>query len=155
MPEVGDVAPDFTLQDNKGETVALADLRGKTVVLFFYPKADTPGCTVEACSFRDAKASYDEAGVVILGISPDTVKSQDRFAEKFEFPYRLLADHDHAVAEAYGVWAEKSMYGKKYMGVERSTFLIDKSGKLVNSWRKVKVPGHAEEVLAAVRSLPR
>ena len=119
MPEVGEVAPDFTLQDNKGETVTLSGLRGKTVVLFFYPKADTPGCTVEACSFRDTKAGFDAAEIVVLGISPDTVKAQDKFAEKFGLPYRLLADADHAVAEAYGVWAEKSMYGKKYMGMHR------------------------------------
>ncbi len=152
MPEVGEVAPDFTLQDNKGETVALADLRGKTVVLFFYPKADTPGCTIEACSFRDAKASYDEADVVILGISPDTVKSQERFATKFEFPYRLLADHDHAVAEAYGVWAEKSMYGKKYMGIDRSTFVIGPDGNLSHVFRKVKVDNHADEVLKTLRT---
>ena len=152
MPEVGEVSPDFTLLDNKGETVALADLRGKTVVLFFYPKADTPGCTIEACSFRDAKANYDEADVVILGISPDTVRSQERFATKFEFPYRLLADHDHAVAEAYGVWAEKSMYGKKYMGIDRTSFVIGPDGTLSHVFRKVKVDAHADEVLKALKT---
>ncbi len=152
MLNAGDVAPDFTLADHKGETTALAELRGKTVVLFFYPKADTPGCTVEACSFRDAKAQYDEADVVILGISPDTVKSQEKFAAKFEFPYRLLADADHSVAETYGVWAEKSMYGKKYMGIDRTTFVIAPDGKLSHVFRKVKVDDHASEVLAALKT---
>src|ERR1041385_9163968 len=110
MPEVGEVAPDFTLQDQKGQEVSLSGLRGKTVVLFFYPKADTPGCTVESCSFRDAYADFGNANVVVLGISPDTVKAQSKFAEKFGLPTQMLAAADHAVAEKYGVWVEKSMY---------------------------------------------
>jgi peroxiredoxin Q/BCP len=152
MLQVGDTAPDFTLQDHKGETVALSALRGKTAVLFFYPKADTPGCTIEACSFRDAKAGFDEADVVVLGISPDTVKAQDNFVEKFSLPYRLLADAGHAAAESYGVWGEKSMYGKTYMGVSRETFVIGPDGKIRHIFRKVKPEGHAAEVLAAVKA---
>ncbi len=152
MLNVGEDAPDFSLADHNGEMVSLSGLRGKTVVLFFYPKADTSGCTTEACSFRDAKAHYDAADVVILGISPDTVKAQEKFAVKFGFPYRLLADADHAVAEAYGVWAEKSMYGKKYMGIDRTTFVIGPDGKLSHLFRKVKVDGHANEVLTALKT---
>jgi peroxiredoxin Q/BCP len=152
MPDVGDVAPDFSLQDQTGETVTLSGLRGKTVVLFFYPKADTPGCTVEACAFRDAKADFDGANTVLLGISPDPVKDQAKFAIKFGLPMQLLADVDHAVVEAYGVWVEKSMYGKKYMGVDRTTFVIGPDGKLTHIFRKVKVDGHADEVLKAIRA---
>src|SRR5258708_1386071 len=138
MLNIGDTAPEFSLQDQTGETVTLSGLRGKTVVLFFYPKADTPGCTVEACSFRDTQAGFDQAKIVVLGISPETVKAQSKFAEKFGLPYRLLADADHAIAEAYGVWAEKSMYGKKYMGVARTTFVIGPEGKLSHIFPKVK-----------------
>ena len=134
------------------QTVTLSELRGKTVVLFFYPKADTPGCTVEACSFRDKKADYDADDVMIFGISPDTPKDQGKFAEKFGLPYRLLADADHAIAESYGVWAEKSMYGKKYMGIERTTFVIGKDGKLTQIFHKVKPENHADEVLAAIKA---
>ncbi len=149
---VGEDAPDFTVSDHGGETVTLSGLRGKTVVLFFYPKADTPGCTVEACSFRDKKTDYDTDDVMILGISPDTPKAQSQFAEKFDLPYRLLADADHAIAESYGVWAEKSMYGKKYMGIERTTFVIGKDGKLTHIFSKVKPDNHADEVLAAIKA---
>jgi len=150
MLNVGDTAPDFTLQDQSGESVALSGLRGKTVVLFFYPKADTPGCTVEACSFRDAKAAFDAANTVLLGISPDPVKAQQKFATKFGLPMQLLADVDHAAVEAYGVWVEKSMYGRQYMGVDRTTFVVGPDGKLSQIFRKVKVDAHADEVLKAI-----
>jgi thioredoxin-dependent peroxiredoxin len=151
MLNVGDIAPDFSLQDQNGETVTLSALRGKTVVLFFYPKADTPGCTVEACAFRDAKADFDGADTVLLGISPDPVKDQAKFATKFGLPMQLLADVDHVAVEAYGVWIEKTNYGKKYMGVDRTTFVIDPEGKLSHIFRKVKVDAHADEVLKAIR----
>lgn len=151
MPEVSDLAPDFTLLDQNDETVTLSGLRGKTVVLFFYPRADTPGCTIEACGFRDAKSDFDTADVVLLGISPDGVKDQQKFAEKFNLPMKLLADAEHQVAEAYGVWVEKSMYGKAYMGVSRETFLIGPDGKLTHIFRKVKPEGHPAEVLAAIK----
>ena len=151
MLEVGNAAPDFTLQDHQGETVTLSGLRGRTVILFFYPKADTSGCTIEACSFRDTQAGFDEADSVILGISPDTVKAQHKFAEKFDLPYRLLADVDHAAAEAYGVWVQKSMYGRTYMGVSRETFVIDPEGAISHIFRKVKPEGHAAEVLALLK----
>ncbi|HLK58265.1 MAG TPA: thioredoxin-dependent thiol peroxidase [Chthonomonadaceae bacterium] len=151
MLEVGEMAPDFSLQDQKGETVTLSGLRGKTVVLFFYPKADTPGCTVESCSFRDAYADFGKADAVVLGISPDTVKAQSKFAEKFGFPMQMLADVGHAVAEAYGVWIQKSMYGRSYMGVSRETFVIGPDGKIRHIFRKVKPEGHAAEVLATLK----
>lgn len=153
-PEVGAAAPDFTLMDQSGNPVTLSSFRGKsTVVLYFYPKADTPGCTVEACGFRDASAAYAEAGAVVLGVSPDTVKKQAKFAEKHQLGFQLLADENHAVAEAYGVWKEKTFMGKKYMGVERVTFLIDKQGVIRHVFPKVTPAGHAEEVLTAVKSL--
>jgi peroxiredoxin Q/BCP len=147
----GDSAPDFSLTQNGGDTVSLDQLRGREVVLFFYPKDDTPGCTKEACSFRDRYADLVESGATILGISPDSVSSHDSFAAKFSLPFPLLADTDHRVAEAYGVWQEKSMYGKKYMGVERSTFLIGKDGRIERAWNKVKPEGHAEEVLETLQ----
>lgn len=147
--EPGSPAPAIHLQTDSGELFDLTSARGKKVVLFFYPKADTPGCTTEACEFRDAYPKFGN-GTIVLGISPDTPKQQAKFKEKFGFPYPLLADVEHAVAEAYGVWKEKSMYGKKYMGVERTTFVIDKDGKIANVFRKVKPAGHAEEVLAAL-----
>lgn len=150
MLNVGDVAPEIVLPDQNGETITLTALRGKTVVLFFYPKADTPGCTVEACSFRDSQEKFTGIDAIILGISPDTSKAQLKFAQKFDLPYHLLADSEHAVAEAYGVWAEKSMYGKKYMGVDRTTFVIAPDGTLSHIFRKVKVDGHAEEVFKAL-----
>ena len=150
MLEVGDVAPEISLPDQNGTPVILSELRGKTVALFFYPKADTPGCTVEACAFRDAQKSFEGANAVILGISPDTDKAQLKFAEKFNLPYRLLADAQHETAETYGVWVEKSMYGKKYMGVDRTTFVIGPDGKLTHIFRKVKVDDHANEVLRAI-----
>ncbi len=141
MVEEGKPAPDFTLSDQQGKKVTLSKLKGSPVVLYFYPKDDTPGCTTEACSFRDAFADYKKAGAVILGVSPDGTESHAKFAKKFELPFSLLADDDKRVCEAYGVWKEKSMYGKKYMGVERTTFVIDKKGILQKVFPKVKVGG--------------
>lgn len=148
--EVGKPAPDFSLPDDAGNTVSLKDLRGKTVVLYFYPKADTPGCTTESCEFRDTFPRFGGIDAVVLGASPDTVKAQAKFKEKFSLPFQLLADKDHTLAESYGVWKEKSMYGKKYMGVERTTFIIDAKGKVSHVFEKVKPAGHAEQVLSAL-----
>ena len=148
MPEIGKPAPSFKLQSSKGETINLADFKGKeTVVLYFYPRADTPGCTKEACGFRDALADYDKASVAVLGISPDPVDDVTKFGDKFHLNFPLLADADHTVAEKYGVWQEKSMYGKKYMGVARTTFVIGKDGKILHIFEKVKPEGHDQEVL--------
>ena len=144
---VGAKAPAFSAPDQSGKTVSLADFTGKTVVLYFYPKDDTPGCTTEACSFRDEHAAFKKKGAVVLGVSPDNAKSHAKFVEKFSLPFTLLADTGHKIAEAYGVWVEKSMYGKKYMGVERSTFVIDAKGKLSAVYRKVKPAEHVAEVL--------
>ena len=150
MLNVGEMAPDFTLKDQFDTEVTLSSFRGKVVVLFWYPKADTPGCTVEACSFRDGKSKFDEAGIVQFGLSPDTPKKQGAFAKKFDLPMQLLGDTEHQTAEAYGVWIEKSMYGKKYMGIDRTTFVIGKDGTISHIFRKVKVDNHAEEVLNAI-----
>ena len=147
---VGKKAPAFKLPASNGTTVSLADYAGKTVVLYFYPKDDTPGCTKESCDFRDSIQKFTRKKAVVLGVSPDSLKSHDRFIAKFGLPFVLLADEDHAVAEKYGVWVEKSMYGKKYMGIERSTFVIDPQGVVKAVFRKVKVDGHVDEVLAAV-----
>jgi peroxiredoxin Q/BCP len=147
MLELNDLAPDFSLEADDGSVVHLSDLRGQRVVLFFYPKADTPGCTVEACSFRDRNEDYVAAGVVVLGISPDPVKAVSKFRKKFGLPYHLLADADHKVAELYDVWQEKSMYGRKYMGVVRTTFVIDEAGKISNIYEKVTPLGHADLLL--------
>lgn len=154
MVKVGESAPDFTLPDQNGAPVSLSNLRGKTVVLFFYPKADTSGCTTEACGFRDSKAPFDEKGVVLLGMSPDPVSAQSKFAAKYDLPMQLLADEGHKVAEKYGVWAEKSMYGRKYMGIERTTFVISPDGILQHVFHKVKPNGHADEVLKLIREAP-
>ncbi len=143
-------APDFTLPTDAGETLTLSSLRGQWVVLFAYPKDDTSGCTVEACEFRDALPQFDASKAVILGISPDSVKSHVKFKAKFELPYTLLADEEKTVLQAYDVWKEKSMYGKKYMGVERTTFLIDPQGQIAKVFTKVKPAGHAAEVMAAI-----
>ena len=141
-PEPGDKAPDFTLPDQAGNPVSLSGLKGKTVVLYFYPKADTPGCTVQACGVRDHRSDYDRAGAVVLGVSPDPVKRTAAFDKKYDLGFPLLADEDHSVAEAYGVWVEKSMYGRTYMGMERSTFVIDPDGVVQEVFRKVE-PGSA------------
>ena len=146
----GDVAPDFTLPKSGGGTLSLRDLRGCRVILYFYPQDDTPGCTKEACAFRDLHPQLQATDTVVLGISPDDVRSHDRFASKYGLPFTLLADTDHAVAERYGVWREKKLYGKTYMGIERSTFLIDKDGRIARIWRKVKAEPHPQEVLLAV-----
>ncbi len=147
---VGAKAPAFSLQDQSGKTISLADLKGKTIVLYFYPKDDTPGCTTEACTYRDEYAEFKKKGVVILGVSPDDAESHAKFAEKFSLQFPLLADEGHKLAEAYGTWVEKSMYGKNYMGVERSTFVIDPDGKLAAIYRKVKAGEHVADVLAAL-----
>jgi peroxiredoxin Q/BCP len=150
MVNVDDAAPDFELPDQDGELVKLSDLRGKSIVLFFYPKADTPGCTTQACGVRDHRADYEDRGAIVLGVSPDPVKKIARFADKFELGFPLLADEDHAVAEAYGVWIQKSMYGRTYMGNERSTFVISPDGVVTHVFRKVKPGEHDEKVLAAL-----
>ena len=150
--EVGKKAPAFKLPGSNGKTVTLADYAGKTVVLYFYPKDDTSGCTKEACAFRDEQAKFTKQKAVVLGVSPDGLKSHDKFIAKYGLPFVLLADEDHAVAEKYGVWVEKSMYGRKYMGIERSTFVIGPDGKVKAAFRKVKVDGHVDEVLAAVKA---
>ena len=150
----GDAAPDLRLDDDAGHPFQLSSLKGtQDVVLYFYPKADTPGCTKEACEFRDNSQKFTKQDAVIVGGSPDTSASQLKFKNKFDLPFTLLADADHKGAETYGVWKEKSMYGKKYMGVERTTFLIGKDGKIKKIWPKVKVEGHAEEVYESLKSL--
>ncbi len=152
MPNLkeGDPAPPLSLDTDSGQPFDLTSLKGKNVVLYFYPKADTPGCTKEACAFRDDSPKFKKANTVIVGVSPDTAKAQAKFKEKFGLPFVLLADVDHKAADDYGVWKEKSMYGKKYMGVERTTFVISPDGKIKKIFPKVSVEGHAEEVLAAV-----
>jgi thioredoxin-dependent peroxiredoxin len=149
--EEGDPAPDFTLSDQDGNEVSLAGLNGRTVVLYFYPKADTPGCTKQACGVRDHRADYEDAGAVVLGVSPDSVKAVKKFDEKYGLSFPLLADEDHAVAEAYGVWVEKSMYGRQYMGNERTTFVIGPDGVIQNVFRSVRPAEHDELVLGALR----
>jgi peroxiredoxin Q/BCP len=153
MVQDGDKAPDFELPTGSGETVRLSKLEGRPVVLYFYPKDDTSGCTAEAKDFTRLAPDFKKAGVEVIGISPDSPESHARFAKKYDLEVLLAADADKAAANAYGVWVEKSMYGRKYMGVERSTFLIGKTGRIARSWRKVKVANHAEEVLAAARAL--
>ncbi len=149
----GDRAPDFSLPDQEGNEVKLSDLRGETVVLYFYPKADTSGCTVQACGVRDRRADYDAAGARVIGVSPDEVKAIDKFAGKYDLDFTLLADADHAVAEAYGTWVEKSMYGNKYMGVQRATFIIDPKGKIARVFPKVQPKKHDDLVLKALQDL--
>jgi peroxiredoxin Q/BCP len=149
----GDVAPEFELPRDGGGSISLAALRGKPIVLFFYPKDDTKACTEEAISFSALAKEFQEAGIALVGISPDSAKSHDRFTKKHGLTVTLGADEDKAAAHAYGVWVEKSMYGRKYMGVERTTFLIDRQGVISRVWEKVKVPGHADEVLAAAKTL--
>lgn len=149
----GTKAPDFTLPTDGCGSVTLSTLAGKPVVVYFYPKDDTSGCTKEALGFSESKADFDALGVTIIGISPDSPTKHDKFVAKHDLTIRLAADEDKTVAEAYGVWVEKSMYGKKYMGVERSTFLIAADGTIARAWRKVKVPGHVDEVLEAAKAL--
>jgi thioredoxin-dependent peroxiredoxin len=150
MLEPGDQAPDFTLPDQDGNQVTLSELRGKPVVVYFYPKADTPGCTAQACGVRDHRADYGRAGTVVLGVSPDPVKKIAKFDQKYGLGFPLLADEDHSVAEAYGVWVEKSMYGRKYMGNERTTFVISPGGAIKEIFRSVKPTEHDELVLGSL-----
>jgi peroxiredoxin Q/BCP len=150
IPRIGDRAPDFELETDTGETLRLSDLRGKRVVLYFYPKADTPGCTTEACGFRDQFSTYAKKDVVILGVSPDTVLKQSKFKNKYVLPFPLLADLNHEVAERYGVWGLKKFRGRKYMGVLRTTFIIDQDGKISHVFEGVKPEGHGGEVLQAL-----
>lgn len=148
--KAGDSAPEINVPDENGSPFTLSSLKGKNIVLYFYPKADTPGCTKESCSFRDDQKKFSKKNTVIVGVSPDKSAAQLKFKQKFDLPFTLLADAEHAVAEAYGVWKEKSMYGRKYMGIERTTFLIGPNGKIQKIFPKVKVEGHAAEVLAAI-----
>ncbi|MGF1611955.1 MAG: thioredoxin-dependent thiol peroxidase [Kiloniellales bacterium] len=150
---VGKKAPDFTLPSDGGGTVELSDLKGRKVIVYFYPKDDTPGCTKEACGFRDALPDFSKIGAEIIGISKDSVAKHEKFKAKYDLPFPLASDEDGRVCEAYGTWIEKSMYGRKYMGIDRATFLIDEQGVLRAEWRKVKVPGHVDEVLKAARAL--
>ena len=150
--DVGQPAPDFSLPISGGGEVSLAGLKGKKVIVYFYPKADTPGCTKEACGFNDALPDFGGANAEIIGISKDPVKKLDKFRDKYGFNFTLASDEPGAVVEGYGSWVEKSMYGKKYMGIDRSTFLIDETGSIQQAWRKVKVPGHVEQVLEAAGS---
>lgn len=153
MPTLNAPAPDFTLDTDEGNPLTLSELRGRNVVLYFYPKDDTSGCTVQACEFRDNLPRFGELDAVILGVSPDSVESHQRFKRKFDLPFTLLADAGHEVAERYGVWQEKSMYGRKYMGVVRTTFLIDRDGRIAHVFEKVKPEGHADEVAKAIEEL--
>jgi thioredoxin-dependent peroxiredoxin len=153
MLEVGEKAPDFELRDQNGDGVKLSDLTGQIVVLYFYPRADTPGCTTQACGVRDRRAEYKAAGARVLGVSPDTVEDVAGFAGKYDLDFTLLADADHAVAEAYGAWVEKSMYGKRYMGVQRCTFIVDREGKIAKVFPKVSPKTHDDVVLKALAEL--
>ncbi|MBM7067516.1 thioredoxin-dependent thiol peroxidase [Actibacterium sp. 188UL27-1] len=153
MIETGQPAPDFTLPRDGGDSVTLSNLKPKAVVLYFYPKDDTSGCTKQAIGFTEHLDAFEAAGAVILGVSKDSVKKHDKFRDKHALKIALLSDEDNDVCEQYGVWAEKSMYGKTYMGIERSTFIIDGTGTVREAWRKVKVPGHVEKVLEAVKAL--
>jgi peroxiredoxin Q/BCP len=152
MVEEGKSAPTFSLLSDTGETVSLESLRGTTVVLYFYPRDDTPGCTRQACGIRDAKGEFAASGATVFGISPDNPRSHTKFREKYDLPFTLLADEDHAVAEKYGVWVEKKMLGKKFMGIERSTFVIDADGNVAKVLRRVKPDLHADQVLTALTS---
>jgi peroxiredoxin Q/BCP len=153
IPAEGSQSPAVSLKNGEGEKVSLSDFKGKPVVLYFYPKDDTPGCTVEAKEFQSNLKSFEKAGAAVIGISPDSEASHCKFADKFGLEFTLWSDEGHKVAEKFGVWVEKSMYGKKYMGVQRATFLIDANGKIARVWPKVKPEGHAAEVLAAVKAL--
>jgi peroxiredoxin Q/BCP len=150
IPQPGENAPDFEALTDAGESIKLSDFRGKDVVLYFYPRADTPGCTKEACGFRDDYSAYKKKGVAVLGVSPDTVKKQSNFKEKFELPFTLIADEEHSISELYGVWGLKKFMGREYEGVHRTTFLIDKEGKIKQIFEKVKPDTHSTEILAAL-----
>jgi peroxiredoxin Q/BCP len=149
----GDKAPNFSLEADDGTTVTRESLAGKSVVLFFYPKDDTSGCTKEACDFRDAFPRFGKVDAVVIGVSPDSLESHRKFKNKYQLPYRLLSDEGHKVADSFGVWKEKSMYGRKYMGIERTTVIIDRKGRVARIFPKVKIPGHIQEVEKAVREL--
>jgi peroxiredoxin Q/BCP len=149
----GDKAPDFSMPTDGGGTISLKDLKGKAVVLYFYPKDSTPGCTTEACAFRDLAPDFSKLDAEVIGVSKDSIKRHDNFKAKYELPFLLASDESGEVCERYGVWVEKSMYGKKFMGIQRATFLIDAKGKVQKIWRKVKVAGHAEAVLEATQAL--
>ncbi|GIW90456.1 MAG: peroxiredoxin [Pirellulaceae bacterium] len=151
--EEGQKAPAFRLPSDSGKTVSLADFRGRPVVVYFYPRDNTPGCTREACAFRDARDKLQALGVQVVGISPDSVESHRKFREKYQLNFPLLSDTDHSVASKYGAWREKTMYGKKTMGIQRSTFLIDAQGKVARVWKRVQVDGHDQQVLEAARAL--
>ena len=151
----GDKAPDFSMPADGGGNVKLSDFKGRKLVLYFYPKDDTPGCTTESCDFRDNIKSFEKLNAQIIGISKDSVKSHDKFKAKYDLNFPLASDENSDVCERYGVWKEKSMYGKKYMGIERSTFLIDENGKIAQAWYGVKVPGHVEKVHAAIEALKK
>lgn len=151
--EAGEKAPSFNLPTDGGGNISLNDLKGETVILYFYPKDDTSGCTAEACAFRDALPDFSKAKAKVVGVSKDPVKKHDKFKEKYDLTFPLASDEDGKVCDAYGTWVEKSMYGRKYMGIERSTFLIDSKGVIRAIWRKVKVPGHVDAVLKAVQEL--
>ncbi|HKC81317.1 MAG TPA: thioredoxin-dependent thiol peroxidase [Gemmatimonadaceae bacterium] len=153
MTTEGDKVPDFSLKADDGTTVTPATLAGKKVVLFFYPKDDTPGCTKEACGFRDAFPQFGKIDAVVLGVSPDSLESHRKFKQKYQLPFRLLSDEGHRLADAFGVWKQKSMYGLKFMGIERTTVIIDRKGRVARIFPKVKVPGHVEDVEKAVREL--
>jgi peroxiredoxin Q/BCP len=153
MLEAGQAAPDFTLPNQDGNELTLSELGGQTVVLYFYPRADTPGCTTQACGVRDRSGDYESAGARVIGVSPDSVEAVKKFAEKFDLDFTLLADADHAVADTYGTWVEKSMYGKKYWGVQRATFLIDGEGQIAKVFPKVSPKTHDDVVLAALAEL--
>ena len=148
---IGELAPDFALEASNGKIIKLSDFRGKNIVLYFYPKDMTPGCTTQACDFRDQHSHFSDVDAVILGVSPDPLARHEKFIEKYDLPFILLADEENKAAEAYDVWKLKKNFGKEYMGIERSTFIIDKAGKLVKEWRKVKVKGHVEEALEYIR----
>ncbi|MFP3721736.1 thioredoxin-dependent thiol peroxidase [Niallia circulans] len=150
---IGEAVPDFELEANNGEKIKLSDYRGRNVVLYFYPKDMTPGCTTEACDFRDNHEDFQGYNAVVLGVSPDPISRHQKFIEKHELPFPLLSDENHEVAESFDVWKLKKNFGKEYMGIERSTFLIDKEGKLVKEWRKVKVAGHVEETKQALEKI--
>jgi peroxiredoxin Q/BCP len=151
----GDKAPDFSLPADNNSTISLSDYKGQWIVIYFYPKDDTPGCTTESCSFRDHRKDFEKLGAQIIGISKDSIKKHDKFKAKYDLNFPLVSDENSDMCERYGVWVEKSMYGKKYMGIERSTFLIDKKGNIAQIWRSVKVPGHVEDVALALKNLSK